>query len=448
MRPERARVIRRVRIGVCAALAVAVLIYAFVEGRHLDRTKPDAKLGAAPLVGRWEWRPSLRSLLAVGVAVLIAVVLPRVVARASVRVVVGVSGVASALFGWALAINDGWSAVIAPVIHPTEYWAGVARAKPITTYLSTYVERGLFHSVHVRGHPPGMMVVLIAMKRAHLHSPWAAAGLSIISVAVTVFALGFTVARLDGPEVARRAAPLLAVTPFAIWQVTSADAFFAATAAVGLACIALALTARGEPAVLVSALAGGLLFGFLLHLTYGATTLAPVGLALLLLARSTMRRRSLVAVGTAVGVAAVFLTFRAAGFWWFDGFQATRHHYWAGTAKFRPAVYFAIANLAVLAIALGPAASSAFIGLRLRAVDGEPAIPRSCWLAFAAAVGVALADASQYSKGETERIWLIFMPWLTLAGIGWVTTSTRLRWWIGVQAVTALVLQNALISKW
>lgn len=448
MRPERARVIRRVRVAASGMALAGVLAYAFVEGRHLDRVNPDAKLGAAPLVGHWHWRPSLRTFLAVAVAVMMVGVLPELVSRTSTRVVAWSSGVAAALFGWALAVGDGWSAVIAPVIHPTEYWAGVARALPLGRYLDSYAEQGLYHSVHVRGHPPGMMVVLIAMKRVHLHSPWAAAALSIVSVAITVAAVTFTVSRLDDAQTARRAAPLLAAAPFVIWQVTSADAFFAATAALGMAALASAATSRTMRATMSWAVIAGVVVGFLLHLTYGAVTFAPVGVAVLLAARTTVRRRLLIVGGTLIGALVVFGSFTAAGFWWLDGLHATRHHYWAGTAQFRPATYFAIANLAVLAIALGPASSAALVALRLRPLHGEPRVPRASWLAVAAALGVALADASQYSKGETERIWLIFMPWLSLAGIGWATTTLRLRCWMGVQVTAAVVLQTALISKW
>ncbi len=431
---------RRLRVGrVHAALGLfaGVVLYAVLAGRHLDRVNTDAKLGAAPFVGTWTWRFGWRSAIAIVVAMVAVVALPIAVRRTRLVVTVGLSAAFAVGFGWALAIVDGWSAVIDPVTNPTEYWAGVRLARPFHQYLDTYIERGLFSSVHVRGHPPGMMLLLITMRALHLGSAWAAASLSLLGIGLTVVAVSVAVHRLSGPDMARRAAPLLAVVPFALWQVTSADAFFCALTACAVALGVLAVTARTRSWIPYG-LASGIVLALALHLTYGAVTLAPMFVGLIIVGRN---RRWLVPF--AIGCGLVFLTFRAGGFWWFDGLRATRHHYWQGTAKFRPAGYFMAANLAVLGLAVGVPTVGA-----LAKLPRPSAQHRWVVLPLSALASVALANFSQMSKGETERIWLLFMPWLVIAGAACVASARSLRGWLAVQAGAAILLQSGLVSKW
>lgn len=68
------------------------------------------------------------------------------------------------------------------------------------------------------------------------------------------------------------------------------------------------------------------------------------------------------------------------------------------------------------------------------------------FLAGAAAVIVAAADLSQMSKGEVERVWLPFVPWLTLS-LALLPTGWR-RWGLGLQVTTALVVQHLVYTSW
>ena len=64
------------------------------------------------------------------------------------------------------------------------------------------------------------------------------------------------------------------------------------------------------------------------------------------------------------------------------------------------------------------------------------------WLAGAGFACVLAADASRMSKAEVERIWLPFIPWLTLS----LALLPR-RWRVpglALQLVGALVLQHLL----
>jgi hypothetical protein len=53
-----------------------------------------------------------------------------------------------------------------------------------------------------------------------------------------------------------------------------------------------------------------------------------------------------------------------------------------------------------------------------------------------------VADLSQLARGEVERIWLPFVPWLALAAPG------DRRGWLAVQVAVALALQSLLVSPW
>jgi methylthioxylose transferase len=59
-----------------------------------------------------------------------------------------------------------------------------------------------------------------------------------------------------------------------------------------------------------------------------------------------------------------------------------------------------------------------------------------------ALAAVFAADVSQHSRGEVERIWLPFVPWLALAAPG------DRRGWLAAQVAVALVLQSAVVSPW
>ncbi len=129
----------------------------------------------------------------------------------------------------------------------------------------------------------------------------------------------------------------------------------------------------------------------------------------------------------------------AAGFWWLDGLRATGAAYWGGIGGRRPAAYLTlVGNPAALALATGPAVAAGLAATLSRA--------RAAWrpalLPAAALAAVLVANLSQMSRGETERIWLPFVPWLALAAPG------DRRGWLAAQVALALVLQTTLDSPW
>jgi methylthioxylose transferase len=160
---------------------------------------------------------------------------------------------------------------------------------------------------------------------------------------------------------------------------------------------------------------------------------------------AALRRREpgtwMVILGGLVAGAVVIVAFWRAGFWWFDGVQATHEQYYLGSATSRPFSYFVVANLAAAFIAVGVVTVSGLGLLRDKRI----------WLLVGGSVlAVLISHMSRYTKAEVERIWLLFYPWIAIAGGALIVRSRR---WFGaiavsVQASSAIVLQAALLSKW
>ena len=106
----------------------------------------------------------------------------------------------------------------------------------------------------------------------------------------------------------------------------------------------------------------------------------------------------------------------------------------------RPITYWWWGNLAALAVSAGPALGAGLASLR-RSADRVGLL-----LVGAAVLMVALADASGMSKAEVERIWLPFIPWLTLC-CAMLPDHWR-RWGLGLQVLSALVVQHLFYTAW
>ena len=430
----------RLRSPVRWLLVVAVIgileRYAFREGWRLQRDHPEVKLGAGPFVGSWHWRFGVRMLPSIGLGALAVLGLPAIARRFRPVFAVAITSAVATAFALLLAASDGWSAVTAPVADPTEYWVGVEYSRPAGLYLRTFIERQKFYTVHVRGHPPGFMLLLKAVAHVGFARPRAAAVISYVGVAITVAGVSFVVHRVGGSEALRSCLPFLALAPYAVWQGTSADAFYCGVATFGIALLVHSMSARQRWASVSAGLAGGVVLGLGCYLTYAMPTLFPIVVALAWHFRSWRW-----IAPTFVGAAGVATGFAIGGFWWLDGLNSTRYWYRVGTAQFRPFWYFFFANIAVLVIAVGPAAVAGVV--RMRAFRGAVVVT-------GALAAVVVADVSGLSKAETERIWLLYMPWIGVAAGSLASGASvvRIRLWLVAQAATAVVLQAWLVSKW
>jgi hypothetical protein len=421
-----------------AALAiVATGVAATALWAHLlRRSGTDLRLFSAPFFGRWLPRMVPGVLVPAAIGIVVVTIGPRFARTLRWRWLMVAAWATTAAWSVALSSATGWSGLTRPLRSRYDYAAVLpaVRQLGLGEFLRTYTARLADYPTHVKSHPPGMVVLLRGLELLGLHgNGWAAA--TMIGLSATVpCAIGLVVRGLAGPAVARPLVPFLVVGPWTLLVATVADGVFAAVAAWAAAVLVLAIDAHTRGRALIAALGAGVVIGVGLYASYGlAPLLVGLGLAILLPAR-----RVGLALPVVVGVALVGIAWTMAGFDWLAGFSGTRAAYRAGVASHRPYAYFVVANVVVLAVMVGPAVVTA---LCRRLDAGVVAV------VIASLAAVAIADVSGLSKGEVERIWLPFVPFLTIA-------ATRLArrpgaaGWLAAQAGTALILQAVIDWPW
>jgi methylthioxylose transferase len=332
----------------------------------------------------------------------------------------------------ALAFVDGSNALTTPLVTRWDYMVDVPKVGSVTEFLHHFVGRLDLYSTHVRAHPPGMILLLTLLDRLGLGGPGPAAAFLIAGGSAAVPAALLAVREIAGERASRAAWPFLAFAPAAVWIATSADALYAGVSAWGVALVVLATGRRDRRGDLMAA-AGGLLLGAAAFLSYGLILIAAVPVAV-----AVYRRRLRPLLVAAASAAIVAGAFALIGFWWLDGLTATRVQYLKSAARARPQHYFWIGNLGAFALALGPAAVVGATRLRGRGV---------AVLVAGGLLAVALADASGFSRGEVERIWLPFVPWILVAGSS-LGEERATRAWLTLQLALALAIQLIVRSPW
>ncbi len=391
-------------------------------------------LGWPPLIAHWEPSVPSRAVLPVVVGVALVWGLPWAAARVQWWLLLVGSWAASAAFATTLAAVDGWDAVAAPLETGYEYRAVLGDIDRLGAreFVSTFVARIADYPTHVRGHPVAGPLVFWLQERVGLAGPrWSAAVVIVVGTS-SVVSVAVAVRSVVGEAAARRVVPFLVAVPALVWVATSMDALFAGVIAAAIALFAVATADRGPRSDVAALVAGGAA-ALALHLSYGAAVMLLPAVVVVV-----ARRRVRPLLVGAVGALVVTAAFAASGFWWFDGLQATRDEYVKGAGRFRPFWYFALlGNPGAFLVALGPAIPVALARLR----------DRRLWaVAGGALLGVVLADLSGLSKGEVERIWLPFVPWLAAATA--VFPSRPARWWLAAEVAAAVVLQLVLESPW
>lgn len=443
---------------VAATLAVLLVAAAFAVP-HLGlgiltplinstRQQIEMYAAAAPIFGWWNAHVGWGTVPAILIGIGATLWGPAVAQRLPWRALPWATWATSCAWAFALAMIDGWKRGFSHRLETAnEYLRQVPSVTDIPHALRTFSSRILDFQpdswiTHVSGHPPGALLTFVWLDRIGL-SGGAWAGLLCLLVGSSAAAAIVVTARaLSGEDLARRAAPFVAVAPTAIWVAVSADGYFAGVAAWGLALLALA--ARGTARLPILAGAGaGLLLGWGIFLNYGLGLIALPAVAILLSAkdvRSSMRAL-LPAVVAALAVVGVYAL---VGFWWFDGYTLVQERYWQGIAKDRPFQYWSWANYAsvVCAVGLGTVAGVS------RAFDLKLIKQRSGLhlVILAALLATACADLSMLSKAEVERIWLPYTVWLTAAGA--LLPPRSQRWWLGLNVIGALVLNSVILTNW
>lgn len=407
------------------------------------------------------WRPQLGpgTVPAIALAVIGVVFAPRAAVRWRWWAVLLGTYLLGLAWMVALATVDGVRGIGHILDTPHEYLPTARSVTDIAATLRTFVQHIPLQSadnwqIQIAGHPPGALLFFVLLVRVGLGSGLAA-GIVVVLLAATVpVAVLITLRRLGAGDAARRTAPFLVLAPAAIWMAVSGDAVFAAFAAWALCCLALASTARSRARLAALSVGSGVLFGCCVMLSYGMALLGVLALAVLFAARSW---RPL--IWAIAGALVVVLLFAAFGFEWWKAYPVLAQRYWAGDARLRPGSYWTWANLAALAISAGPivgpsvAVAIARInrvttrGPGTRMPPAREGVERVLvLLTVAALVTVLIADLSQMSRSEVERIWLPFIPWL-LVGTALLPPRWR-RFGLATQVIFALLAEHVLATGW
>lgn len=410
----------------------------------------DANLGlhAVPWYGEWRWSLTWWLLAPVTVGALSVALLPGLCRRQPWRVVLAVAAGAGVLLSLALAVAETHPAAWQDIHRSYGRHVDIVDQQGVGRFLRDYTDSQRIPGfpVHLQAHPPGLVMVLWAASRLGLSGPWFENTLAMVGVGAAIVAVLAILREVAGERAARAAAPFLAVAPAAVWH-TNGDVIFGGVALAGAACLILAIRRPGRRISL--AVTGGALCGTALMLSFGVALLAvPVLVVGLWPAPgpngSWAVRLRMLGIGAAVTAAVVFLPL-AWGYSWLESLEATRDRYYGGVGGLRSYEYSLVANLAVFALAVGPATAVALSRLRDRRV----------WIVVGSGLAVVmLANLSGLSSGETERIWQPFMPLVLLAGAALSRDPPEedgersARGWLTLQLAVTLILAAALRVQW
>ena len=401
---------------------------------------------AAPFTGAYRAKIRLGSPLAPAVAVTaVLAVRSRLTDRLSWRWLLVIGYLAAAGWALSLALVDGGNGLASPITAPTEYLQDVAsvHGDPLA-FLDTFTRRaapgpGQF-SVATRTHPPAPVLLLWVLTRVGITSPEALGLLLTLAGCLHVPFIAVSVRSLCHEAAGRALLPLLVLAPYAVWLAVSMDAV---TLSLGAGLVALGVVGSEPGRSRWWALDAGLVLGVAAMFNYAAAWLGFTVLAV-----NFVRRRPLLNVIAAVGAMVPLALATLAGFSWLDGLAAARDDFSVRGGPQRSWLLWVALDLLLLLIACGPAVVRA--SRRLRTTPGWP---------FLAGAGLAIvfALASGLSRGEVERSWLAFFPWLLVAAVaplhrpagpGEPEAAPTPVLLLGLGAAGAIVVQAALRTTW
>lgn len=402
---------------------------------------------APPFTAAYRGKLELGTVLAPAVAFLVL----RITLRRSIevswrRLLIGGYLVAIA-WTFGLAAVDGGNGFAAPVSNPNEYLVDVPGiGSHPGRWLAHFVAMAPQHTAAVRTHPPAPALLLWLLDKVGVDRP---ATLGFILAAIgclTVPLVAIATRSLCGETAARRLLPVLALAPYAVWVAVSMDAVTMTLAAAGITCGVLASEHRRRGWSQTRwALASGLLLGCSALFSYAAPWLAVSVICVYF-----VRRRPLLNLITALGALTPLFVFRAAGFVWTNGLTAAQMDLSLRVGSQRSWLLWGFLDVVILLIACGPAVIITM--QRLRLTPGWP---------FLAGAGAAVifAIGSGLARGEVERSWLPFYPWLLTAAVAPLVRPTRetppaasagpMPWAeVLVGVIAATVLQSILRTTW
>ncbi len=383
------------RAGGLAPLSVLVLV--------------GAALGAPPLVGLLR-RPAIFAASLFALALVLGLALN--LARNGVR---------------------DWYAIFDTSPHgsfeaPNEYLPGLpALSYGVRFFLDRFAELVPAEPVNVAGHPPGLLLTLHLL---HISSARGLAALCVGAGALTAL-LAYDLGRtLLGEERGRVAGLLTAFAPsLLLYGVTSADYMYAS---LGLASACLLVRPRAAPRLAGAALAALAAFFSWLLLAL------PAWAAIVVWRREGLRRAVLMALACALaivafnGALALWVGYDAIG-----ALRATSSVYHHSIASIRPYWFWVLGS---------PTAWGVMLGLAL-AVPALRALVARDPAAVALAAVVLASAVLGFTKAETERIWLPFVPLACVAAAAGLDPR-RLRLILLLLAAQALAVELLFFTTW
>jgi hypothetical protein len=426
-----------------AGLWLAVVAWGFAVAGVLVASDVDLGTAAAPFAGHYRHRVVAASLLAPGVAAgVLAAVHAGILARLRWRALLACSYVATLAWALALALVDGRAGLTRPLRAPGGSLGDVpAVGDDPLGFIRTFTDRVAGYSPATRAHPPGQVLALWSLERLGLRDPFAL-GLAVTAIGcLTVPLVVIAVRSLCHEPAARRLVPVLALAPWAVWTALAPDALTATLAAAGVTIGVVGSEPGRRPRW---AAASGLALGMAALCGYGV---AWLGIAVV--ATNFVRRRPFLNVVTGAAGLLPLWVFFAWGFSWPEGLAAAGADVTGRGGGSRAWLAWAPLDVALLAVACGPVLVRA--ARRWRMTPG--------WPFLAGAVpAIALGVLTGLSRGEVERSWLPFFPWLLVAalaprprppGPGDRTTAGDLpTGLVAIGAATAVLLAALLASPW
>ena len=386
------------------------------------------------------WRPAVDPLVVVSLAVLCGSVLtaPVLVARVRSRI-----GFAAGLYWLALVLGlshnlaragtGGWWTVFATGSHGS--FEGSFEYLPVLPllsrgtgyYLSHFASLFPYLTTHVKGNPPGPVIAL------HLLGVAGPSALAAVCIGVGALSapLAYDLGRvLGGEERGRVAGVLTAFSPaILLFGVTSVDYVFTTLGLVA-ACL---LVRHGVAALITGSIAVALasFFSWLL-LAIGAWA------AILALPRAGARRAAAICLAVGLAVIAFNAVLAVAyGYNPFGALRATAHAYHHGVASMRPYAFWVLGSPVAWGVATGLPIS--WLALRALSVQDSTAVAICALVAVASLLG--------FTKAETERIWLPFVP-LACVAAAMATRPLSLRPILGVLGAQALLVEVLFFTVW
>ena len=281
--------------------------------------------------------------------------------------------------------------------------------------------------VHTAGHPPGLVLVLHGLG---ISTPGPATALVVVLGTLAVPATYGMARRVLSEERARVAGLLSALAcGTTLMGVVSADVLYAA---LGAGAGMLLLSSRR-----VTTAAGGVALAVASFFSYAVVALGAWA-ALTRLLREGWRAALTVAVACGAALVAFYLLLYAAtGFELHDVVLATEEVYRESVARVRPYAFWLFGS---------PAAFLAFLGLPITWYAAK-ALGARHPVAVALAAVILVSAVGGFTKAETERIWLMYVPPACIAAAA-ILPERRLTLVLALLAAQSLLVEVLFGTVW